>query len=282
MRAMVEVDQKTVDLATKQLDVAQKRLNVGEVTPTDALNAKVVLESAKVAVIQAENTLMQDRDTLGNILNLGGDSGYHVVLPPDYPTTIPPFEKLLAIAYRSREDLQVGDMVIGEDYAKRGEVVAQYAPTVVANASDSYANAHGLYGPQTQVWDANISVSMPFFTGGQREINLKTADEQVEVDRLNRDTIVKTVESGVRQAWLKARSARDSLVSLRVQVDAARESYEDEQARVRRWDGCERGRAHCPCEFEHFRERACHPGVRLSGGVAGPRSRRPECSSRSG
>jgi outer membrane protein TolC len=225
---IVVVDQKTVDLAAEQLDIAQKRLNVGEVTPTDALNARVTLESAKVALIQAQNTLLADRDTLGNILNLGGDSGFQVVLPPDYPTTIPPFEKLLAIAYRNREDLQVGNLVIGEDIAKKGEVVAQYAPQVVGQASDSYANARGLYGPQKQVWDATVSVTMPFLTGGQREIDLKTAGEQVDIDRLNRDTTAKTVEANVRQAWLNAGSLRDSLVSLRVQVDAARESYQDE------------------------------------------------------
>jgi outer membrane protein TolC len=226
---VVEVDQKTVDLSAKQLDVAQKRLDVGEVTPTDALNAKVTLESAKVALIQAKNTLLLDRDTLGNILNLGGDSGFDVALPPDYPTTIPPFEKLLAIADRNREDLQVGNIAIGEDIAKKGEVVAQYAPQIVGEASDSYANAHGFNGPQTQVWDANVSVSMPFLTGGQREIDLRTAGEQIDIDRLNRDTIAKTVEANVRQAWLNACSLRDSLVSLHVQVDAARESYQDEQ-----------------------------------------------------
>ena len=226
---VVQVDQKTVDLAAKQLDVAQKRLDVGEVTPTDALNAQVTLESAKVALIQEQNTLLLDRDTLGNILNLGGDSGFQLVLPPDYPTTIPPFEKLLAIAYRNREDLQVGNIGIGEDIAKKGEVIAEYAPQLVGNASDSYANAHGFYGPQSQVWDANVAVTMPFLTGGQREINLKTAGEQIEIDRLNRDTIAKNVEAAVRQAWLSARSLQESLVSLRVQVDAARESYRDEQ-----------------------------------------------------
>ena len=45
-QGVVAVDQKTVDLAAQQLDVAQKRLNVGEVTPTDALNARVTPESA--------------------------------------------------------------------------------------------------------------------------------------------------------------------------------------------------------------------------------------------
>jgi outer membrane protein TolC len=225
---VVKVDQKTIDLAAEQLDVAQKRLDVGEVTPTDALNAKVTLESAKVALIQAQNTLLLDRDTLGNMLNLGGDSGFQVVTPPDYPNTIPPFEKLLAIAYRSREDLEVGNIAIGEDIAKKGEVVAQYAPQVVGEASDSYANAHGFYGPQTQVWDANVTVTMPFLTGGQREIDLKTAGEQVDIDRLERDEIAKTVEAAVRSAWLNAQSLQESLVSLRVQVDAAQKSYEDE------------------------------------------------------
>jgi outer membrane protein TolC len=227
-QGVVKVDQKTVDLAAEQLDVAEKRLKVGEVTPTDALNAQVTLESAKVALIQAQNTLLLDRDTLGNILNLGGDSGFQLETPPDYPTTIPPFEKLLAIAYRSREDLEVGNIAIGEDIAKKGEVIAQYAPQVVGEASDTYTNAHGFYGPQTQVWDANVTVTMPFLTGGQREIDLRTAGEQVDIDRLQRDEIAKTVEAAVRSAWLNARSLQQSLVSLRVQVDAAQKSYQDE------------------------------------------------------
>jgi outer membrane protein TolC len=228
-QAIVAVDDKDEKLAAEQLDVAQKRLNVGEVTPTDALNAQVTLESARVALIQAQNTLLLARDTLGNILNLGGDSGFQVATPPDYPTTIPPFEKLLAIAYRNREDLEVGNIAVEEDIAKKGEVVAEYAPEITGNASDSYTDARGFYGPQTQVWDANVSVSLPIFTGGQREIDLKTAGYQVEEDRLNRDEIVKTVEGTVRQAWLNASSLRDSLVALRVQVNAAQQSYQDEQ-----------------------------------------------------
>jgi outer membrane protein TolC len=225
----VAADQKTVDLAAKQLDVAQKREAAGEVTPVDTLNAKVTLESARVALIEAKNTLLMDRDTLGNILNLGGDTGFKVVLPPDYPTTIPPFEKLLAIAYRNREDLRVGDVAVGEDVAKRGEVVASYAPTVSGQITDSYSNARGFYGPQQQVWDGSVSVSLPIFTGGQREINLKTAGEQVDEDHLQRNKIAKQVEADVRQAWLNAHSLQESLVSLREQVEAAQLAYEDEQ-----------------------------------------------------
>ena len=227
---IVQVDQKTVDLAAEQLQVAQKRLDVGEVTPTDALNAQVTLEQAKVALIAAKNTLLMDRDTLGNILNLGGDTGFQVTLPPDYPNSIPPFQKLLAIAYRNREDLEVGNIAIGQDVARKGEVVASYGPTVVGEVADTYTNARGFYGPQAQVWDANVVVSLPIFTGGQREIDLRTDTFQIDEDQLNRDKIAKNVEASVRQAWLAAERLQETLRSLRVQVDAARESYKDEQA----------------------------------------------------
>jgi len=224
---IVAVDQKTVDLAAQQMDVAQKRLDVGEVTRTDVLNAQVTLENARVALIQAKNTLLLNRDTLGNILNLGGDSGFQVVTPPDYPTTIPDFAKLLAIGYRNREDLKVAALVVQEDIAKKGEVVAEYAPRIVGGAGDDYTNARGLYGPQTQVWDANVSVSMPFLTGGQREIDLRTAREQVIEDELSRDEVAKQVEGDVRGAWLNARSLQDTLVSSKVAVEAAQKSYQD-------------------------------------------------------
>ena len=227
-QGVVAVDEKTIEQAAQQLDVAQKRLNVGEVTPTDALNAKVTLESAKVALVQAKNTLLLNRDTLGNLLNQGGDSGFQVTLPPDYPTEIPPFEKLLAIAYRNREDLRVGEIAVGEDLAQKGEKVAEYAPTISGALSDGYTNAKGFYGPQSQLWDATVNVSLPIFTGGQREIDVKNASDQVEIDKLGRDQIVKSVEADVRQAWLNARSLKESLESLRIQVDAARESYQDE------------------------------------------------------
>jgi outer membrane protein TolC len=227
-QGVVAVDQKTVDLAAQQLDVAQKRLNVGEVTPTDALNAQVTLEAAKVALIQARNTLLADRDTLGNILNLGGDNGYQVVMPPDYPTTIPPFEKLLAIGYLNREDLAGGNIAIEADIANKDVDITKYLPTISGAASDSYTNARSFSGPQTQVWDANVSVNIPFLTGGQREINLVTARDQVDIDRLMRDETAKTVEGDVRTAWLNAHSLQESLVSLHTQVDAAQKSYEDE------------------------------------------------------
>jgi outer membrane protein TolC len=169
-----------------------------------------------------------DRDTLGNLLNLGGDTGFQLALPPDYPTNIPPFEKLLAIAYRNREDLEVGNIAIGQDVAVKGQDLAGYLPTIKGNAGDSYSNGQGFYGPQKQVWDADISISLPVFTGGKREIDVKTDTYQINEDRLNRDKIAKTVEAAVRQAWLNAHSLQESLVSLHVQVDAAQESYRDE------------------------------------------------------
>jgi outer membrane protein TolC len=226
---VVKTDKTAVDLAAQQADVAQKRLNVGEVTRTDALNAEVTLESARRTLIQDQNTLLLDRDTLGNLLNLGGDTGFRVTMPEDYPTAIPPFEKLLAIGYRSREDLKTGEIAVAEDIAQKGVDLAAYLPTMGGNVENSLANSSGFYGPQSQVWDASISVSIPVLTGGQREISVRTDSDQIQEDKLNRDKIAKTVEGDVKAAWLNARSLQDSLPALRAQVKASGQSYEDLQ-----------------------------------------------------
>ena len=226
---VVKTDKTAVDMAAQQEDVAKKRLDVGEVTRTDELNARVTLESARRTLIQDQDTLLLDRDTLGNLLNLGGDSGFRVTMPEDYPTTIPPFEKLLGIGYRSREDLKTGEIAVAEDVAQKGVDLAAYVPKIAGNVENSLSNSHGFYGPQSQVWDASISVSIPVLTGGQREINVRTDSDQIQEDKLNRDKIAKTVEGDVRSAWLNARSLQDSLPALRAQVAASRQSYEDQQ-----------------------------------------------------
>jgi len=105
--------------------------------------------------------------------------------------TIPPFEKLLAIADQNREDLEVGNIAIGQDVAKKGEVVAEYAPPSQATPAIPMAMQMASTGPSPGL-GCQCYRHRAILTGGQREIDLRTAGEQVDEDRLNRDKIVKT------------------------------------------------------------------------------------------
>ena len=44
-------------------------------------------------------------------------------------------------------------------------------------------------------WEVDLSVQVPIFTGGQREIDLATAKYQIHEAELDRDQLAKTVEA---------------------------------------------------------------------------------------
>jgi outer membrane protein TolC len=224
---LVVVDRETLRLTNEQLDLAQKRANVGEVTRADVLRAQVTVEQARQTMVQDEGVLDLDRNTLANILNFAPDTPFTVVEPPDYPSALPDFQGLLGRAYTHREDLKVANIAIDQDIARRNEVVGTYGPRVVAQMDGERGHASGSTNDSTYNYDATVSVQLPIFTGGQREIDLLTADRQIEETKLNRDKTAKTVESDVKGAWLAVRTLQQTLKALHAQVVAAEQGYHD-------------------------------------------------------
>lgn len=227
---LVAVDQVTLDLGNQQLNLAQKRADVGEVTRTDVLRAQVTVESSRRILIEDQNTLELDRNTLRNILNYSPSAPLEVVEPPAYPTTLPDFDGLLAKAYRQREDLQVKDLAIAQDVQRKNEVLAQYAPSLSAVATRNANSTIGSSRTHGTDYQVDLAVTVPLFTGGQREIDLVTAKYQIQEDKLDRDKTAKTVENDVRQAWLDVKTLEGTLAALKTQVNAAEQSYHDLQS----------------------------------------------------
>lgn len=228
---VVAVSSETVNLAEHQLDFAQKRADVGEVTRADVLRAQVVVESDRQTLITAENTLEQDLNNLRNILNLPPDFPIEVAEPSPYPTTLPAFHTLLMQAYDRREDLRVQGIAIDQDIQRRNGVIADYGPKVVAQWNQDTSKNTG--SDRSTSWNASVGVSMPFLTGGQRELDLVSAQYQIHETRLNYDKLAKTVEQDVKNAWLAVRTLQETLKALHVQVDAALQAYEDIQNQYR-------------------------------------------------
>ena len=230
---LVAVNRETLRLAGQQLEFAQKRAGVGEVTRADVLRAQVAVETARRTLVESENLLEFHRNTLGNILNLAPNTAYRVVEPPDYPTTLPPFDDLLAQAGAHREDLRVKAIAIEQDIARRGQVIGEYAPRVTAQFDSARAHTSGTAAQSNYDWQATVAVSVPFFTGGQREIDLRTANEQIAQTKLAREQAAKSVESEVKLAWLTVRSLQQTLKALHAQVVAAEQGYHDLEIQYR-------------------------------------------------
>jgi outer membrane protein TolC len=224
---LVVVDQETLRLSNEQLTLAQKRADVGEVTRADVLRAQVTVEQARQNLVQDQGVLDIDRNTLANILNFAPDTPFTVVEPPDYPSTVGSFPTLLGLALSHREDLKVADIAVDQDIARRDEIIGTYGPKVNASIDTNWIHNSG--GSNSSVYDSNflVSVSVPIFTGGQREIDLMTANRQIEETKLNREKTAKTVEADVKSAVVTVQTLQQTLKALHAQVVAAEQSYHD-------------------------------------------------------
>ncbi len=97
----------------------------------------------------------------------------------------------------------------------------------MAQVDGERAHDSGATNNSTYDWDALVSVQVPIFTGGQREVDLLTANRQIEETKLNRDKTAKTVEADVKGAWLAVRTLQQTLKALHAQVVAAEQAYHD-------------------------------------------------------
>ena len=227
---LVAVNQQTVDLASQQLATAQARFDAGAVARIDVLRAQSTLEGSRNTLIQFQGSLDIARDTLSNILNLGGKTNFTLVEPTDETDSRTPFEELLKLAYECREDYQVSAIGIDQQIALKGVVAAEYGPTVSAQATTAWSRGFGDNANRHDEQTAVISVSVPFFTGGQREIDMKSANYKISQARLSFETAAKTVESDVKTAWINVRTGREGLVALTAEVKASEQNYTDLEA----------------------------------------------------
>ncbi len=232
---IVVVDTQAVELAKENVDVAEKRAKAGEVTRTDTLRATASYQENKRALIESTSTLDLKRNVLANLLNMDPSQLLDVKEPVEAKMMARSFDGLLSTAYSHREDLQAQELVIQQDVERRNEIRAQYAPKISAqisalsnSASNSVAN-----DSDSNSWQAGISLSMPFFTGGQREIDLKTQAMQIQQTRLDYDKLRKSIQEEVKTAWVEVQTLKETIVALKAQVEAAQQGYQDLQSQYK-------------------------------------------------
>ena len=221
---VVEVNRQTLELARGQLDLAQKRFNVGDVTKTDVLRARVTVERGQRTLTESENALRLARSVLASILNLGTESTWVLTDPPAYPVSVESLEALQERAAAGREDLRVATLAIETAQARRSEVIARYGPRLVAQWDNVWIDPATASQPNN-FWQATVAVQIPFFEGGQRELDLRRAGLERTQAELSYESLTKSIAVDVKEAWLRVHSLEQTLQALHVEVEAADENY---------------------------------------------------------
>ena len=225
---LVTVDREAVELANGQFDLAHAREVVGETISTDTLRAQDTAAQARQALVQAENNLILAKVNLANALSLPDPESLVLAEPAGYAVAPGTLDARFAQAMQKREDLRIDALNVGIADYTRQSVLAEYAPTVSANLTATQEFSGGPFGARngndTDV-QATLNASVPFFSGGQRELDLITARRNIAKARLQLAALAKTVRTDVATAFLQVRTLQATVAELKIQVDANTQNY---------------------------------------------------------
>jgi outer membrane protein TolC len=229
VQAIVGVNRETASLAQAQIELAKNRLDLGDVARTDVFRAESVYHAARRTLIESEGLLRVSRNTLANILNLEWEADFVVVNPKESPPEPEPFRTFLQRGFERREDYRASALGIGMKVERRKEIVASYAPRIVAQANHDWdsvtTNTSNTTGQR--IWSGFVAVQVPIFTGGQREIDLSRAGMALESARLDHEKLTKEIEAEMLRGYTDVDILRGSIVALEAELASVQHNYED-------------------------------------------------------
>jgi len=149
----------------------------------------------------------------------------HANLAPDAE----PFRAFLQRGFERREDYRASALGIGMRVERRKEIAASYAPRIVAQANHDWDNVTTNTSNTSgqRIWSGFVAVEVPFFTGGQREIDLHRAGLALEHARLDHETLTKEIEAEMLRGHADVETLRGSIVALEAEFASVQHNYED-------------------------------------------------------
>jgi len=225
-QALVAVGKESLRLAEEQKKLAEERLTVGEVIRTDVLTADVTVQRARRTLVESENSLKLGRTILANALNYDAGATFELVEPAGYSVPATSLPDLRDRARRQRDDLQRLLTAVLRRTENRSETRASYLPSVEASVSAGRNINNTSTDTEGKTdYAAGLSVSIPLFTGGEKQIELKQDDAEIAKAKLDYENAAKLSDEEVTRAWLETRTLEQTLVSLRSEVKSAEENY---------------------------------------------------------
>ncbi|MFZ5670600.1 MAG: TolC family outer membrane protein [Pseudomonadota bacterium] len=232
----LRITQENVAVLQRQLDEARARFEVGEITRTDVAQAEARLAAARASLASAQAQLAISR------------AGYAAVVGQN-PGDLEPEPALTAFLPASVDDAftaaESGNpQILGAEYAERASrarvAAARSArrPTVTASGSVGWdastaptgvtppTGAGGAFSDYERSASGRISLSVPVFTGGLVNSQVRAAEERNAADRQAIEEARRDVLRTVSQAWNSLIGARANLAANEEQVRAARIAFE--------------------------------------------------------
>jgi len=226
---LVEESQKTLGQTTEQVRLAQGRLVAEEVIESDVLQARVSDEQARRAVMEAEVSRDLAMSRLAVMLDYDPATRFSLSPPGEMKALPAAAGAAIALARQNREEIHVAELSVLRTRIGRDEIKARYLPSVNFQAGADTAIGSDL--DRRDGWIAGLSVDIPIWERGQKQLDLKVNGLQLEQDALRVENSQKVITDQVLNAWFTAERLERRLASLGIERKAAEENYKVQQGR---------------------------------------------------
>ena len=206
------------------LDQAQGFYKVGTNAKIDVITAEVNLSNAKLALINADNTLKIAWVTLRNAMGVSNAPEFTIednLSFKKYPITL---EDAAVRAFENRPDLK---SIIAQVHAAEENISLQrtgYYPFLSGNAS--YSKEEIDLSPYTisSSWDIGVALNIPLFNGFLTSHQVAQAKSNLYLVKENEEALRQQIILDVRQSYLNLQAAEASISAAKLSADEATEN----------------------------------------------------------
>ena len=231
-RELARVAADRLRRAEEQFEIARVRVLAGEAIAPDSLQLLLEVNRARLALLSRDSALVTSRLRLGRQI---GISGAAEAAPID--TTPPPAIPLTLDQAVAEMRTRGPDVEAARAAERRADAVVmaereQYLPAITVGAITGAYDAE-LFPSAARRTQLAVSVSLPIWNGGQRELSVARARAEREVARAQRQDSERGAAELIARAYHGYLTSRAGVELALVGVTVSSENFRVQRARYR-------------------------------------------------
>lgn len=219
----LRIRQTNVEVLTRQLQESQARFDVGEVTRTDVAQSQARLAQAQALL---QSSVAQLAITRAGYATLVGQNPGELAPEPSLAYLLPTDpDEAYKVAEEFNPQLRAQRFTEQASRARIAGAKAERMPSISGNLAVQHNGLIDPFDPRDNFGrsvSAQITASVPLFTGGLTTSRVRQAVERNNADRITTEGVRRNVLQGVTQFWSQLIAARSNISSSNQQVAAAR------------------------------------------------------------
>jgi outer membrane protein TolC len=212
--------------------VGRARAASGAAVQTDSLQLTVEATRARIELARAEAALRVAQLELGRRV---GERGAVAAAPPD---SVPPLDLPVTLAEAVQEALEEGPQYRAARATERQANAllrgarGEYLPSLTLSGANQTFDSK-FFPTARNISSVTLSLRLPLWNLGQREIAITQARVDRDVSRAIRQDLERAAQRDVTEAYEAYRTARATVDLSRIALGAASENFRVQEARYR-------------------------------------------------